>query len=244
MRKKFLVVIAALVWSSGAVQAQTVDELVGKYVQAMGGADKLSGLKAVKINSTMKIMGADINSTTTAVNQRAFRQDMSIQGMTVVQVIDGNKGWTVNPMMGQSEATALPEDQTKAMADQLDLTGSLFNYKEKGNTVELAGKENVNTTDTYKVKVTRKNGNVEYHYLDAKTYLPVKILAVAKIQGQDLKQETLNSNFKQVAGITFPFTVEMKNDAIPGGSSLTVNVTKIDINPSIDESIFKMPAKK
>ena len=130
------------------------------------------------------------------------------------------------------------------MADQLDLTGSLYNYKEKGNTVEVAGKENVNNTETYKLKVTRKNGNVEYHYLDTKTYLPVRVQAIAKVQGQDFKQETLNSNFKQVDGLTFPFTVEMKNDAIPGGGSLMVTVTKIDVNPQIDDTLFKMPAKK
>ncbi|WP_128546083.1 outer membrane lipoprotein-sorting protein [Larkinella soli] len=245
MKKKLLMVSAALVWLSGSMAvAQTVDEVVEKHVQAMGGADKLNSLKSVRISSKMQVMGTEVTQTATAVHQKALRQDINAGGMTMTQVVEGDKGWGINPMMGQNEPTPTPDEQVKLMADQMDLTGSLFNFKNKGNTVELVGKEALGTADTYKLKVTKKNGGVEMVNLDAKSFLPLRVVVTAKVQGQDFRQEMTNSNFQQVDGITFPFAMEVKNDAIPGGGPIMVTVSKVEVNPTIDETIFKMPAKK
>ncbi|WP_234735604.1 LolA-like protein [Tellurirhabdus bombi] len=245
MKKTFLIIATALTgFMANTATAQTVDELVDKHVQAMGGADKLNNLKSVKISSSMQMMGTDLTQNLTIIDQKAFRQDIIVQGMTMVQVIDGNKGWGINPMVDPVNATPTPDEQVKMMTDQLDLKGSLVNYKAKGNTVELVGKENVGTAETYKLKIGKKNNVTEFINLDAKTYLPIRTTTIANVQGKEFKQETSSSNFQKVDGITFPFAVEVKGDALPGGGPVAVTVTKVEVNPTVDESIFKMPAKK
>ncbi len=218
-------------------QAQTVEEVIDKHIAAMGG-DKYTGIKGVKMESTAQIMGMDLPSTTTIVQGRGMRSETTVQGSAIVQAIDGAKGWMINPMTGQTGATALPDDQVKMSAGQLDLTG-LYNYKAKGHKAELMGEEKIEGAPVYLVKVEMANGATATHYISKDTYYILRSVINTEVQGQAVEVKTNFSNFKQVDGVTFPFTTEIESPAMPG--MMTMMVNSVQVNPMVDESIFAMP---
>ena len=233
---KFLALIA-FVLVLHTVQAQSVDEIIDKHIAAMGG-EKYTGIKGVKMESTAQIMGMDLPSTTTIVQGRGMRSETTVQGSAIVQAIDGDKGWMINPMTGQTGATELPADQVKMSAGQLDLTG-LYNYKAKGHKAELMGEEKIEGAPVYVVKVDMANGATATHYISKDTYYILKSVINTEVQGQEVEVKTNFSNFKQVDGVTFPFTTEIESPAMPGVMTMMVN--SVQVNPTVDESIFAMP---
>jgi outer membrane lipoprotein-sorting protein len=233
-----LLIIILIVGLTGKVSAQTVDDIVAKHITAMGGADKLSKLKSLKISANMEVMNMEMPVTTTIVQDKGFRTETTAQGMTIIQVVDGNKGWMINPMTGQTKATALPEEVVKSLSSQSDLTG-LYNYKEKGYTLSLDGEEDLAGAKVYKITMT-KNGVKQENYISKDTFYVLKIVATVALDGQNVKTENVQSNFKQIEGITFPFSSEVTTSAMPG-MAMVNKIAAVEVNPKIDDSIFAMP---
>jgi hypothetical protein len=223
-----------------SLSAQSLDDIIAKHIQAMGGADKLSKLKSMKITAEMDVMNMKVPITTTIIQNQGFRSETTVQGMTVVQAINGSTGWAINPMTGQTKATALPEEAVKSMAAETDLTG-LYDYKAKGYVLTLDGEDDLAGAKVYKVSMTLKNGIKRINYISKDTFYILKIIVHANMNGQDIKSENTQSNFKQVDGIYYPFTSEVSTSAMPG-TTMTLAITTLEVNPKIDPAIFAMPS--
>jgi hypothetical protein len=221
------------------LSAQNLDEIVNKHIKAMGGADKLSKLQSLKITAEMDIMNMKVPITTTIIQNKGFRSETTVQGMTVVQAVNGNTGWAINPMTGQTKATALPEEAVKSMAAETDLTG-LYNYKEKGYTLTLDGEEDLAGIKVYKVSMTLKNGIKRINYISKDTFYILKIVVHLTMNGQDVMSENIQSDFRQVDGYFYPFTSEVTTSAMPG-TKMALKITNLEVNPKIDPTIFNMP---
>jgi len=241
IRKSFAwLLLAGLV--SAAASAQTADELIAKYVAARGGKDKLKAVQSVRMTGKM-VMGQGIEApfALEMARPKKMRMEFTFQGMTGIQAYDGASGWAVMPFMGKKEPEPVAGDDLKNMDDQADFEGPLVDYKDKGHQVELVGKENVEGTPAYKLKVTKKNGDVEYHYLDAEQYLELKVEGKQKVRGQEIEGETTLGDYKEVNGLIFPFSMQSKQKGAPAGAGMTMTVDKIELNPDVPASRFAMP---
>src|SRR4051794_31812700 len=105
---------------------QTADELVNKYLDAMGGKDKLAGLNSVKMTASVDI-GPDMKAPMTiySINNKGTRMEFEIQGMKLVQAMEGDSGWMINPFAGKKDPERMAEEQIREMKDQMDLGGNL-----------------------------------------------------------------------------------------------------------------------
>jgi hypothetical protein len=227
----FLIAVAGF----GAVHAQTADEIVTKYIDAVGGKDKLSQIKTVYMENTSQVMGNEGPSTISGINGVGYKIVSEINGQTIITVITDKGGWQVNPFAGATTPTPLPDEMFKQMKSKLDLTGPLYNYAAKGNKVELAGKE----AGEYKLKVTDKDNQEITVLIDSATYYITKMSSMANFMGQTIEVSSTFSNFKKTdLGLVFPFSIE-----ISYGGQFTVSntVNKIELNKPIDSSIFIMP---
>jgi len=144
--------------------------------------------------------------------------------------------------MGTGQPEVLPADQAKVMADQADLDGPLVDYKAKGHQVELLGKEKVEGSDAYKLKVTKKDGSIEYDFLDAESYLPVRVEGKRTVRGTEIEGEGTIGDYKDVGGFLWPHSIQ--NGAKGRPEKQTITIEKIEVNPTIDDARFKMPAAK
>lgn len=124
------------------IRAQTADEIVNKYVDAIGGKDKLEQIKTVSIANTIQAMGNEGPSTTKILNGKAFRMDYEINGQKTTQVYTDKGGWQINPFMGATTAQPLPEEMYKQSKGQMYFS-PLYNYTARGNKVELLARTGI-----------------------------------------------------------------------------------------------------
>ncbi len=232
LRIALFTLVSFIAFNAGA---QTVDEIIDKHIEALGGKDKLTALKSLRMETNLSVQGMDIPVITTRVHNVGQRVDISAMGMEGYVITTPTTGWTFMPFMGQTAAEAMPEEQVKESIDELDLQGSLLNYKEKGHTVELVGKEAVDGTECYKIKLTTKGGKVRTFFIDPKNYYIIRTVAKATVNGQE-QEVTINfSDFKKTEeGYVFPHSI---GGAFGQGD---MTVTKIEVNKPVDEKIFKV----
>jgi hypothetical protein len=157
-----------------------------------------------------------------------------------VQAYDGKNAWQVMPFMGKKDPELMSGDEAKEVEEMGDFDGPWVDYKSKGNQVELLGKEKIEGTDAYKLKVSLKNGDVQTIYLDADSFLEIKEETKRTVRGSEQVMESSIGDYKEVGGIIFPFAIESGAKGSPEKQKLTI--TKIELNVPADDSIFKMPA--
>ncbi len=224
----FLLLATAII-----AKAQTADEIIAKHLEAIGGADAWKKVNSVKLEGTVKIQGgAEATVTQTILHGKGNRQDILFMGMSGYMFVTPTNGWNFMPFQGQAAPEALTaEDVAEAQAD-LDVQGNLIDYAAKGHTVEYLGKDDVEGTECFKLKVNLKSGKPETLYLDTKSYLIIRSVSIQKANGQEVESTTNFSNYEKLPeGIVIPKSL--------GLSFGEMNITKITINGPVDESIFK-----
>lgn len=239
MKKVFVFALFMLLGGAFAL-AQTAEEIIAKHIEATGG-DNWKNVEAVRMEANISAEAAPgmaIGWTLIAVRDKAARMEVSVMGMSQVMAVKGEQGWSNNPFMGSTNPEPMTADQTQSLMEQTDIDGTLIGYKEKGYKVEYVGKEDVEGTEAYKIKVSKGDKKTEYSYFDPKTFYEIKNIRVEEVDGQEVESVTLYSNFKKVNGIVVPHTM---NQGSPMMGNTIVNITKVEFNPTIDMKIFDMP---
>lgn len=222
--------------------APSVDQILAKNFEAKGGLAKIKALKSVKM--TGRMMQGPMEISIIAHQARgAFRQEVSVQGMTQTTAFDGKSGWKIDPFQGYGggkNAEVLTADELKSAEVQADLDGPVVDYAAKGHKVEYMGKDTVEGAPAHKLKVTLKNGDVQTYYLDADSYLEVKQTSKRKIREQEVEMETYFGDFREVAGVLYPFSIEQGMPGMPQRAKIIVD--KMEPNVALDPASLKMPA--
>ena len=241
MRKILLsvAVMAALAAAHAPAAAQSVDEIVAKNNKAKGG-DRWKSTQSMRLTARINIQGMELPMTIVSKRPNMMRQDMTFQGVAIVQAYDGTTAWTINPMMGSDQATEVPAAVAESLKEQADFDGPLVDYKAKGNTIELVGNEEVNGAKVHHLKVTQKNGKVSHFYIDEKTGVEVKVVTDADLGAGPMKVETELTNYQTLDGIMVPMMIRQLGG--PSGA-VTITVDKVEFNIPLDDKLFRMPGK-
>src|SRR5947209_2951389 len=221
--------------------SQTADELVNKNIQAKGGMDKIKAIKSVRMRGRLTGPGG----YTASVDQESSRpnltgQTFTLQGLTAVQAYDGSTGWQIQPFGGHKDPQLMGEDDLRDLQIASDFDGPLVDYKEKGNTIEFLGHDVVDGDDALRLKVTLKDGDIIYYYLDPDTYLEIRKDVQEFIRGSVRETVTEMGSYKPVAGVMYPFSISQGNKANPAQQTTTIE--KIEVNVPIDPRDFNVPA--
>jgi|ERR1700722_195735 outer membrane lipoprotein-sorting protein len=232
---------AVLLWAAQDDAPLSADQIVQKHVEALGGAAKLNAIQSLVVTGTASILGQTEAPITIQVKRpNMMRLEITFQGRKIVQAFDGVTAWTVNPMIG-SEPKQSSEEDTRAAQESSDfIGGNLVDYKSKGNSVDLVDKEEIDGVAVYKLKITKKGGSIEYDYLDAKSFLPVKTEGKRTQLGQEILYESKIASYKPVGGVLMPFRV---TQLVNGRLAMEISIEKMDANIPLDEAVFKMPGK-
>lgn len=238
MKTSTLLAAAITTLVSISSYGQTVDEIVDKHVAAMGGIDKINAVKTLVTERSLAVQGMEIPTKTIIVVGKAMRSESTVMGNSMVQVIDGNTGWMIRPTMmgGTGEPEDMPADQIKQQKSQMDPFGGLVDYKAKGNTAELVGKEKVDKKDVYHIKLTTKEGQTIDEFIDANTYLITKVKA--SMNGQE--GEIDFADYKEVDGVKFANEMNISNAQM---GTMTFITNKVSVNSTVDDATFKKPVK-
>jgi hypothetical protein len=236
-----VIVLAAISCLSVLAYGQTAEELVNKNIQAKGGIEKIKAIKAVRIKGKLNV-GGGLIAATLQENERPnlIRETFTLQGMTAVTAYDGTTGWQIQPFGGHKDPELMGEDDLKDLLLDGDFDGPLVDYKEKGNTVEFLGHDVVDGDDALRLKVTLKDGDIIYYYLDPDTFLEIRKEVQEFIRGSVRESVTELGSYKPVAGVMYPYSISQGTKANPAAQTTTVE--KIEVNVPIDKADFAVPA--
>jgi Outer membrane lipoprotein-sorting protein len=242
MKRFFWIALTTVVLLPFGAHAQTVDEIIAKNIEARGGMEKLRAIKTLRV--TARYSQGDFRAKYTQENKREdkVREELIIQGMAQVQAYDGHSAWQINPFGGRKDPELMSKDDTRALILDADLDGPLVDYKQKGHTAELIGHDSVEGTDCYKIKLTMKNGDVRYYYLDADSYLEIKFETQSKVRGAVQYSDTVMGDYEKVDGVYFPFSVETAETGSENWARVTVE--RIEVNVPLEDTQFSVPVTK
>lgn len=239
--------LVATVLLHGAAQAQTAysaDQLVTKNLEARGGAQALAAIKSLQLEGRYLAPG-DFELAFKEVRQRqangdAIRDDLSVQGLTIVQAYDGSSGWRINPFQGRRDAERMSADEARAMADQGLVSGILLSAAAGKGVVTAAGMEDFDGTLAYKLKVVQPDGDEFAYLLDPDTFLEIKIVESRRVRGTLQVNSTEMGDYEKVAGIYYPMAI----DSWSGDNSnqrARIVIEKATANVELAPSLFAQP---
>jgi len=225
--------LTAILASAIAAKAQTADEIVNKYIDAVGGKDKIKQITSLYMEGTVQVMGNDNPTRVTVLNGKGYKTETEFNGQKMVQCYTDKGGWAINPMAGGA-AEAMPDEVYKAGKEQIDIGGALYDYAAKGSTVSLLGKDD----GAYKIKLVTKDKDETTYFIDAATYYLTKLIKKGSMMGQEVEVTIKLSDYKKTdIGYLVPFTISTDL----GQFSLSTTITKAEVNKAVDAGVFVMP---
>ncbi|MBU1012807.1 MAG: hypothetical protein KKG99_07365 [Bacteroidetes bacterium] len=222
---------------SMAANAQNVDDIIAKHIQAHGGAEKWDAIKSMEINARFTAFSEENEWYAIKTNTGAYYSDLQIGQHKVKEAFNGKSGWTIDPWHDFTFPRLLNKVEDNVFQQKAEFFSPFYKYKEKGRKVEYAGEAKIDGVDTYVLKLTRSNGLVETWYLNKATYLEVKSISDWVDFGSRVSAESFFDDFREVNGLVIPFFVER----MFGQRDRILVIENIKLNASVDESIFEMP---
>ncbi len=215
MQKTILTILSFVILSTSfTAKGQTVDGIVKKHIAAIGGAENWKKIKTIKTTgSFISSEGSEVIYSSIISDNVGVRKEFTYPstGMTAFIIVTPTVGWSFIPITGmKTSAKAVPQDVLERAQYQLRIQSPLLDYKSKGNTVTLVGKEKVKDADCFKLKVTDKKGAFEFVFIDAVNYYHIRTTHMNTEHGVESEEEVkAYGEFKKLPeGIVYPMLLD------------------------------------
>jgi hypothetical protein len=226
----------------GAVPAaaQTVEDVVMRYVATRGGFERIRSVMALRLVGSLSA-GSGVSGPFRLELKRPgkMRVEISIQGSTITQATDASQAWVISPMVGGGRAVIVPPEEARALQDQADLEGPLVDYRSKGHRVQLTGRDSRFGSEAFRLRVQLKSGDIRYAYIDAESYRQVAEEGERPSPRGLVRVETRLSDHRVVDGLLVPFVLDIS--AADGAEKQKITFDTVEVNPALDDARFAVP---
>jgi hypothetical protein len=215
----------------------TVEDVVALNLKARGGVDLLRATESMKMVGTVTSPVGQAKMTNWVMRPNRKRTETDFGGQKNVEAFDGTTAWV--SIGGLPPQVMPPSPQLDEAKKRSEIDPPLLDYKERGRSVTLAGREKVDGADVYHLRIT-DGGQVTHYYIDAATGLERKIsnrISDGRISAQ---VELRFSDFREVQGRMVPFRIQQVVDGKPLAET---RLESIEFNIPIDEKMFRMPGQ-
>jgi hypothetical protein len=242
MTRTKIALCALLLGLAARADAYTAEELVAKNLEARGGATALAAVKTVRRSGQLIVNGGQRTYGIVETRRRpdSIRDEATLQGLTQVSSYDGKEGWKVDPFQGRKEPERTSPDDLKGLIEDAPIGGPLEDYKARGATLEYAGTEDIDGTAAHKLKLTRKDGDVQYVYLDPDHFLEIRIESQRNVRGVKRTVVTDLGEYEKVSGVYWATSIASgrKGNRDPA----RILYDKVEVNVPLDAGYFSFPA--
>ncbi len=229
-----VIILLISLFFSGITQGQNYQNIIEQHIKAIGGRESWDKIKTMRSEAMLKSNGAEIKLTFIQSDKKGMRQNISFMGMDGYSILTPTEGWNFMPFQGQTKPEPMTADEVKKGQDGLHLGDAFITYKELGKTLEYLGTDDMDGTECHKFKMIGKEGEETTFYMDAISFYIIKESQKINLNGKQIESSTLYSNYTRLPeGIVNPM-------AVGGGWGETI-FTKIEINPKLEDSVFKLP---
>jgi outer membrane lipoprotein-sorting protein len=221
----------------------TAAQIVDKNVAARGGLQAWRAVQTITMSGKLEAGGTQNTELPFALEMkrpRKTRLELQFNGQTAVQVYDGVNGWKLRPFLNRRQVEPYTPEELKAASLQADLDGPLMDYNAKGTKVEVQGIQTVEGRQAYNLKLTLKSGQGLHVWVDAETFLDVKVDGTPRrLDGKYHPVETYFRDFRQVKGLMVPYVLET---AVEGTKRTEkIRIENVVVNPKLEDSHFTKP---
>jgi hypothetical protein len=225
------------------VEKLSASQVVEKNVAARGGLQAWRAVKTMSMSGKLDAGGkqnVQLPFVLEMGRTRKTRLELLFNGKTAVQVYDGTNGWKLRPFLNRNDVEPYSPAELKAAAMQADLDGPLVDYSAKGTKVDLEGVQQVEGHDAFNLKLTLKSGQVQHIWVDAQTFLDVKIEGTPRhLDGKFHPVATYLRDYRSVNGLMIPYVNETVVEGVKKTEKIVVE--KVVVNPSLEASRFSKP---
>lgn len=219
----------------------TLEEILAQNLEARGGQEAIDAIKTMRATGKMSMGPMEMPMQLEAREPGQIRMEFTMQGMTAIQAYDGKQAWQIMPFMGKPDPEAMGPDEAKQIKDNGDIKGDLINWKAKGHKVSLVGKETLEGTEVWKLKIDKASGDTVYAFLDAEYFLEIAQQAKVKVQGQEMETSTTIGDYKEVAGVQMAHSVIVNAKTPMGEMKQAITIDKVEVNVDFPADHFSMP---
>lgn len=171
---------------------------------------------------------------------RKMRLEIQFAGKTAVQVYDGTNGWKLRPYLNRNDVEPFTAEEIKTESQWPGIDGPLVDFAAKRTKVEFAGVEPVDGHAAYKLKLTLKDGTIQHIWIDARSFLDVKMEGTPRrMDGRMHTVWIYQRDFRAVQGLMIPFEIETAVDGYRETHKMVIE--KAMVNPSLADSHFGKP---
>jgi hypothetical protein len=221
----------------------TAAQIVERNISARGGLQAWRTVKTMSMSGKLDAGGkqkVQLPFVLEMERNRKTRLELQFNGQTAVQVYDGTNGWKLRPFLNRRDVEPYTPDELKAASMQADIDGPLVDYVAKGTKVQLEGLQSVEGHDAFNLKLTLKTGQVQHIWVDAQTFLDVKIEGTPRrLDGRFHPVATYMRDYRSVNGLMIPYVNETAVDGIKQTEKIILE--KVIVNPKLEDSHFSKP---
>jgi outer membrane lipoprotein-sorting protein len=232
MKKVVYTLIGLIFFAS--LNAQTIDDIVKRYTIA-NRLDRISSLKTIKLSGNMSMMGAQMPLTMWMKNPDKIKTVTSFYGQEMIQVFDGKKGYLVNPLAGSAVPREMTQEEIKQIIRNNIFQNYMATYLANGE-LSLVGVDEVNNKPAFKLKASLSGGTEIDFFIDKSSYLMVKISSIVSQSGTKVTLDAYPTDYTETNGLLIP----MKTTTTAQGMQIELNLTKVETNIPMDDSIFNL----
>jgi hypothetical protein len=239
--------VAMVAWVSGgpaSAAEPSAAEIVQRNVAARGGLDAWRKVETMVWIGHIESAHAPVPSLQFKLEQkRPNRTRLQINALTdkSMRIFDGVHGWKLRPARGRSAAQPFTPQEVKFAQSGPGLDGPLVDYAAKGHTVELAGVDDIEGRKAYHLTVHLAKGGTDEVWLDAQTYLDVRMDRMAdEPSGAPRRVSTSFGDYRTVEGLQIPFLITTGGGA--GTTSDRMQIERVVLNAPLDDATFGNPA--
>ncbi len=238
--KKLLSLTLAMLISTffSVVKGQDLNDILEQHFSVVG-QEKLAEVKTIIVYGKIMQMGTEFPFVQKMKSPNKFRIEATIQGQMMIQAFDGENGWFIAPWIGPD-----PQDltgvQLKQAKEQANIEGDLYHWEEKGHQAEYIGTEDMEGTEVFNIKLTKKEGDEIFYFIDSESYVILKETRKMTMQGTEMEIESFPGNYEMINGIAFPMSI--KTNTMGQTTEIVFDSVKIDLE--LDDSIFVRPAQE
>jgi outer membrane lipoprotein-sorting protein len=222
----------------------TAAQIVEKNVSAKGGLEAWRAVQTMSFSGKMDAGGKSKTQLPFVLEKKRpgkTRVELVFANDTAVQVYDGTNGWKLRPFLGRRDVEPYSPEELKSAAFESDLDGPLVDYATKGNKVELEGVEKVENHDAYKLKLTLKGGQVQHIWVDAETFLDVKVEGTPRRMDGKMRPVWIYlRDYKDVNGLMIPYVSETEVQGYKEKHKMVIET--VVVNPKLEDSLFTKPS--
>lgn len=218
---------------------QDADDVIKKHILFIGGEQRWGKIKTIISSGEYDYGSIKFPFTSYSKAPNLYKFIVPLNGKYYAQAYDGVKGWKIDAFKDETSPTLLSGKEALAMANEADveLENIFLHYQKKGHAALLEGKDSIQQHACYKIKFTRKNGEIEIYFFDDKSFELIMKQATSKnIEMSGSLLTIYYSDYREVDGIKLPFKSVSK---IEEQSILIVTIDKVVLNTPIEDSEFQ-----